>query len=448
VAGSGISGVRVLTRRVCGRFAGALALLLALPAPARAQEDAPGRDEALATADSIRAALVQPPGEPPSDWVDVAETPLKVVGFPLRLAFVTLPGWLASQITAPRPPGPLVRAYRAVDAWGARPAIRTSIGPRSAAALELQLHRWEPAYIHTAISRRGSQRHRAGVLLSGRRATFTAEARWQRDAQVPFYGVGSDTDRERGLYRRDYWDVRARGGFRPSRAWSFDLGAGFEDNRIGDPVWTDGTTLEEQFDTSQLYGATERTRYLRLDGGATLDLTGWKDFQDRGGWFRAQGGIYRGVGGTDSDFHFLTGIAQGYLPLNDRQQLALRGLASIVRADGGEGVPFFHLSKLGGAETALGYPSSRFTDNDMIALQAEWRYEVWRDIHNLVRSEFFLYFSEGAVAPRLQEIGRGDWQPSYGVGGRLAARERLLGVAYLGWSDEGVHVGLRGAWPL
>lgn len=440
--------MRALIRSARGRSVGALSLLLALAGPARAQEGPGERDEALATADSIRAALVRPPGEPPADWVDVAEVPLQVIGFPLRLAFVALPGWLATQITAPRPPGPLVRAYRAVDAWGVRPTIRTSIGPRSAAAVELQVHRWEPFYAHSALSRRGSQRHRAGVLLSGRRSTFTAEARWQRDAQVPFYGIGPDTERDRGLYRRDYWDVRARGGFRPSRTWSFDLGAGFEENRIGDPIWTDDTTLEERFGASGLYGARERTRYLRLDGGATLDLTGWKDFQDRGAWFRAQGGVYRGVGGTDSDFHFLTGIAQGYLPLNGRQQLALRGLASIVRADGGEGVPFFHLSKLGGPETALGYPSSRFNDNDMIALQAEWRYEVWRDIHNLVRSEFFLYFAEGAVGRRLDEVGSGDWRPSYGVGGRLAARERLLGVAFVGWSGEGVHLGLRGAWPL
>lgn len=441
--------MRVLIRPTRGVAALALAMLLLIRAsPASAQEETPAGDGKLATADSIRAALVRPPGEPPSDWVDVAEAPLKVIGFPFRLVFVALPGWLATQITAPRPPGALVRAYRAVDAWGARPTIRTSIGPRSAAAVEIQLHRWEPLYVHTALSRRGSQRHRAGVLLSGRRSTFTAEARWQRDAQVPFYGVGPDTDRERGLYRRDFWDVRARGGFRPNRTWAFDVGAGFEDNRIGDPIWTDDATLDERFDTSRLYGAEERTRYLRVDGGATLDLTRFEDFRDRGAWFRAQGGLYRGVGDTDSDFHFLTGIAQGYLPLNGRQQLALRGLASIVRADGGEGVPFFHLSKLGGPETALGYPSSRFNDNDVVALQAEWRYEVWRDIHNLVRSEFFLYFAEGAVGRRLHEIGSGDWQPSYGVGGRLAARERLLGVAFLGWSDEGVHVGLRGAWPL
>lgn len=413
-----------------------------------AQEAASDGPAALATADSIRASFERPPGEPPTDWVDVVDFPLKVIGFPLYVGFVKLPGWLATQVMAARPPGPLVRAYRTMDAWGMRPTIRTSIGPRSAAAVELQLHRLKPFYVHTALSSHGSQRHRAGVLLSGRRSSLTAEARWQRDAQVPFYGIGPDTESEYGLYRRDYWDVRARGGFRPNRTWSFDLGAGFEDNTVGEPTWTDDTTLEERFDTSELYGTREGTQYLRLDGGATLDLTRWKGFQERGAWLRAEGGVYRGVSGTESDFHFLTGIAQGYVPLNERQQLALRGLASIVRADGGDGVPFFHLSSLGGPETALGYPNSRFNDNDMLALQAEWRYEVWRDIHNLVRSEFFLYFSEGAVGPRLHEIGRGDWQPSYGVGARLAARERLLGVTYLGWSDEGVHIGLRGAWPL
>ncbi len=440
--------------RALSPMAAAVAAAFLVPGPALGQEGRgdPPEDAVVqarvAAADSIRETREQPPGEPPTDWVDIAELPLRVVGFPLHLVFVRLPGWVAGQLTAPRPPGPLVRVYRSVDAWGLRPTVRTSIGPRSAAAVELQLHRFAPFYAHAALSRRGSQRYRAGVLLSGRRSSFTAEARWQRDAQVPFYGRGPDSDEDRGLYRRDYWDLRARAGLRPNRTWSLDAGVGYEDNRIAEPVWTDDASIFERFDASELYGATERTRFVRLDGGVSLDLTRWTEFQDRGAWFRLQGGAYRGVSDTDADFHFLTAIAQGYLPLNRRQQLALRGISSIVRAEGGSEVPFFHLSKLGGPGNAIGYPTSRFVDDDMLALQAEWRFEIWRDIHNLVRSEFFLYFGEGAVARRLSEIGGGDWQASYGIGVRLAARDRLLGVGYLGWSDESVHVGLRGAWQL
>jgi hypothetical protein len=444
-----VSRGRGASRALALGLALAVAALAVATLPAEAQEVPPDRaGTGLETADSIRAALERPPGEQPADWVDVAELPLRVVGLPLSLVFVKLPGWLVGRVTAPRPPGFLLGAYRSVDAWGVRPTIRSSIGPRSAEAVELRLRRYEPFYLHTAFSRRGSQRHRAGVLLPGRRSVLAAEARWQRDAQVPFHGIGPDSDPARGLYRREYWDVGARGGFRPSRAWSFDLGAGFEDNRVGKPIWTDDATLEDRFDASGLYGARERARYLRLDGAAALDLMRREGFQDRGALFRFEAGAYRGVDGTDSDFHVLRGTALAYLPLNERQQLALRGLASVVRSDGGEGIPFYHLSTLGGEESAIGYPDWRFADNDMLALQAEWRYEIWRDIHNLVRSEFFLSFGEGTVGPRLDRIGWGDWRPSYGIGARLAARDGLVGVAFLGWSDESLHVGLGGEWPL
>jgi hypothetical protein len=402
----------------------------------------------FAAADSIRAGFDRPPARPATDWVDVVEFPLKVIGFPFNLLLVKLPGWIAGQVMTEREPSGIVRAYRSMENWGVRPMVRTSIGPRSSLAIEGQLFRFEPWYAHSAISVRGSQRHRAGVLLADPRFSLSAEARWQRDAQVTFYGLGSQSDTDRGLYSRDYWDVRSRASARLTRIIAVDAGIGFEDNSIDDPVWTNDASIYDEFDTSRLYGANETTTYVRFDGGATLDLTKRRDFQDTGAWFRIQGAWYSGVADTDSDFHAISGIAQGYLPVNHRQQFALRAATRIARSDGGAGIPFFHLSTLGGTRTALGYSTSRFTDNDMLSLVAEWRYEVWRDIHDIARTEFFLYFGEGAVNRRLTEISGNDWQASFGVGARMAMKQRLLGVAFLGFSDEGAQVGIRGTWPL
>ena len=432
---------------------GAALLCVAATAPDLSAQDAgatqenPANDQ-FTVADSIRAGFDRPPAQPPTDWVDVVEFPLKVIAFPFNLVFVKLPGWVAGQVMTERAPSGIVRAYRSMENWGFRPVLRTSIGPRSSLAIEGQLFRFEPWYAHSAISMRGSQRHRAGVLLADPRYSFAAEARWQRDAQVTFYGIGPDSDTDRGLYSRDYWDVRARGGARLTRSIGVDAGVGFEDNSIDDPVWTDDPSIYDEFDTSRLYGANESTRYVRLDGGATLDLTRRREFQDTGAWFRVEGAMYRGISDTDSDFHAISGIAQGYLPINHRQQFALRAATRIARADGGAGIPFFHLSTLGGTRSALGYSTSRFTDNDMLSLVAEWRYDVWRDIHDIARTEFFLYFGEGAVNRRLQDISGRDWQASYGLGARMAMKQRLLGVAFLGFSDEGIQVGIRGTWPL
>ena len=117
---------------------------------AQEQSAKPGSPEIdqFAVADSIRAEFDRPPAEPAADWVDVAEFPLKVIGFPLDLLFVKLPGWVVSQVMTERAPSGIVRAFRSMENWGFRPVVRTSIGPRSSLALEGQLFRFEPWYAH------------------------------------------------------------------------------------------------------------------------------------------------------------------------------------------------------------------------------------------------------------------------------------------------------------
>ncbi|MGB5527260.1 MAG: hypothetical protein WBN79_10400, partial [Gemmatimonadota bacterium] len=128
-----------------------------LPRSARGQEPSPEPADSAAPIDTIpsgpvtpaeaqaiRDTLRRPPAQYSADWVDVVEFPLKIIGWPLDLVLVRLPAWLVGQITAPRPPSALMRAYRAMSEWGARPTIRSTIGPRSAAALELQFDRFYP----------------------------------------------------------------------------------------------------------------------------------------------------------------------------------------------------------------------------------------------------------------------------------------------------------------
>ncbi|MDT8435591.1 MAG: BamA/TamA family outer membrane protein [Gemmatimonadota bacterium] len=438
-------GVR--RRLLAGCLAAAVACAAVGPVPLAAQE-APDA-AALAAADSARTDLVQPPGEHGTDWVDVAEFPLKVVAFPLSLVFVRLPGYVAGVLTVPRPPTFLVRAYRDMSAWGLRPGVVTQIGPRSGVGLELQFDRYAPFYASSAISFRESQRHRAGFRLSGAAGSIGAEAGWHRDAEVRFHGIGSQTrdEEDESFYSRDYWEVGASGELQVFPVLRVDVGGAYEHNEIDDPISSGETSLFERFVPEDLFGALEETKYLRLDGGVTLDLTKRREFQRRGIRLRGGGSLYEGVDDTDSDFHVLNGQAAGYLPLNGRQVLALSAEGNFARSDGGQGVPFFHLSRLGGTSSALGFSNSRFHDNDMVALQAEWRYEVWRDIHNTLRSEFFLYFGEGAVTSDIEDLSTDDWRASFGFGARLASLDRLLGLAFFGWSDESVHAGVRGQWP-
>ena len=401
-----------------------------------------------AEADAIRDTLQRPPAQYSTDWVDVVEFPLKVIGWPLDLVLIRLPAWLVGQLTAPRPPSGLVQIYRDMSGWGARPTIRTTIGPRSGAALELQVDRYYPFYVHAAVSRRLSQRYRTGIIRNGQTTWLASEVKWQRDAQTPFYGTGSQTEaHERAFYRRDWWDVVARTGLTVTPSLNLAGGLAYEHNEIGDPVSGNVESIFEEFLTDSLYGADEPTEYVRLELSGTLDLTRWNDFQQTGATLGLAGRSFFGLGDTDSDFRLLSGFIQTYLPINNQQLFAFRVVSDISRDDGGEGVPFYHLPTLGGSRSALGFPSRRFVDNDMLSFMSEYRFEVWRELHSRMRAETFLFFHCGAVGRTLGMIDGGDWHPSYGLGLRLSRPTALMGLAYLGFSGEAMTAGIRGSWP-
>lgn len=416
------------------------------PAGALAQEARPEATAAIARADSIRNAYAaeRPPGDYTTDWVDVVGFPLKVIGFPIDLLLVRLPAYAIGMFTLPRQPGILVRALRASSEAGVHPGIRTSIGPQSGVGAGIFIDRFDPLYFNTSFTVRGSQQHRIGLRFGGERADAGAEVRWQRDARAQFFGIGSRTPDDKYLYRREVADVGVRGGLAIGRSLRLDLGVGYEDNFVREPLSPgDEVSIFEIFGPGELFGTEGRQRYVRLGAGIGLDFTHQTGFQRRGVSFLAAGTAFRGVRDTESDFHRLEFTAQGHLPLNARQILVLRGHTELTRAEAGE-VPFYHLSTLGGRESAIGFPSNRFADLDMVTLIAEWRYEIWRDIHNSSRLETFLYFGEGAVAPRLADIETPDWHESYGIGLRAASTDALLGRLYFGFSEESFHVGVSG----
>jgi Omp85 superfamily domain len=430
------------------------------PAGARAQETDPPPSDSRATTDTIRSGpvtpaeaeairdtLQRPPGQYPADWVDVVEFPLKLIGWPLDLVLVRFPAWLVGELTAPRPPSGIVKAYRSASDWGLKPMIRTTIGPRSAAALELQFDRYYPFYAHAAVSRRLSQRYRTGFILRRGPTWLTSEVKWQRDAQTPFYGIGPDTKAEdRTFYRRDWWDVVARTGLAVGPSVVFAAGAAYEHNDVGDPVGS-SNSLFDGLPPGSLFGADESTDYVRFELAGTLDLTTFQGFQQHGVALGLAGRSFFGLDDTDSDFRLFTAFVQTYLPINRRQLLAFRVITDVARDDGGQGVPFYHLSTLGGSRSSLGFPSSRFRDNDMLSLMSEYRFEVWRELHGRMRAETFLFFHYGAVGESLGEIEGRDWHPSYGLGLRLSRPTSLMGLAYLGFSSEGATAGIRGSWP-
>ncbi len=414
----------------------ALASAVSPPPSLGAQEGEAAEAVTPDSADVIRRSLERPPPRPGFDVVDALSLPFRAIAMPL--IFIGQGG--AEVIGAISEVQPVLRsALQALGRVGLSPAVG-AIGPRSGVAARMRVTRLRPLYLESAVSIRESQRHRAGLRLSRPTWTLDVGYRFQRNAQVLFWGIGSQTpESAESDYLRDISEAAAAGTIDLGRV-ELTAGAAFEDNRVGRPLDDDRSDdLQTSFTGRLPFGVEERTNYVRGRLGAALDLTAIADrLQRRGVYLQAGAAIFRGVDGTASDFHRFDGRASGYLPLNIRQTLAVQLLTEINRDDGG-GVPFYHLASLGDARGARAFTSERFRDRDLLALMAEWRYEVWRELHERGRLEGFVFFDEGGVARRLTELDGGDLHESYGFGLRGVWGGRLVALGYLAFGGEGAR---------
>lgn len=400
------------------------------------------RAAAIARADAIRDTLTQPPGEPAFDAIDAISLPFDLVAVPLELLFEGL-GWVAGRVTAPGPPTLPQRVLTAIEEWGVSPRV-TSFGQRSGLAAELRLERFDPLYLNTGISMRGSQRHRLGVAWGDEESGADVSYAFLRDAEPRFWGIGSDTpESAQSVFLHDRQEAAASGRTRVG-VLSLAGELGWEDHRV-DRGFGGEPDLQDVFDPLP-FGAAERTSFARFGLEAGLDLTHRRLFQPRGGRLAGRVTVFRGVDDTPSDFHRFEGEAIGYLPLNPRQELAARAFVELNRLDDGVGIPFFHLARAGGSTALRGFSSNRFRDRDALGLMLEWRYEIWRDLHQRSRVEFFLFFDEAGVTRSIRDVTAEDLHESYGFGFRFVDLEGLVGYTSLGFGGEGLRWRLGDTW--
>lgn len=431
------------------------ALLLAAPVSAAGQgssgavEDTPSTPEASPrdtvdgpvspdSAAKIRAAMRRPPSQPPFDALDVVALPFRVGTYPLVLAGEVIGAGL-DMLSRAGPPPFYLRFYRSLSRWGLQGGVE-SVGPRSGLAGELELDRWEPLFLRTAWSLRGSQDHRAGLRWSGDAGRLEAAFGFHRDAEPRFWGLGPRTpEADRSSFEHDRVHATLRGELETSGPLTLGLVAGWEENQVEGGSDEASPDLAEVFDPATLFGADERTRFLRVGPRVELDLTHRAGFQRRGVLVGGGTDLYRGVGSTDADFHRFRGWVEGYIPANRRQTLALRAEAEANRGDSGRGVPFTHMPTLGDGPGGRAYADGRFRDRDLLAMAAEWRWEVWRELQGRFRVEGFVFFEEGTAVGDLSTLGSSDLRPSWGGGLRLADHDGLEARAFLADGEEGAR---------
>lgn len=451
------------------RLLGAALLLALVPAssplaggPLAAQQETAREDatafgpleastpEADTLPDGVRrdTARARPPPRPPADLFDALSFPLRVALLPVTAVGAGVQG-LVSLAYRGGGANPIGVAIGDMRTWGASPRALT-IGPRSGPGLGLVLDRWEPFFARSEVSIRGSQRHGLGLRLAREEgAVAWAEAEFRRYAEPHFWGIGPHTDPEAEAdFRWDRLALEGGGNLRTGPlAWRGELG--YERNEVSRGSDDDAPDLQDVATGAPPFGLRDGTRFARGGVRVALDATSLRGYQPRGLRAELGGAAFLGVGDTDAEFLRWTAELVGYVPLNLRQQLALRGLLETNRPLGGRGVPFTHLASLGGSSTLRGFERDRFRDLDLLAIQGEWRYEIWRSIRaDDLRQEGFVFFDAGSVADRVERLDGSPLRSGYGFGMRTVdGRGGVVLLWYLAFGGEETQFRVKLSWP-
>ena len=151
----------------------------------------------------------------------------------------------------------------------------------------------------------------------------------------------------------------------------------------------------------------------------------------RDGWLvKARSMIYRESVGSDFDAETIKIETNRYLPMRDQDVLALRLMVKATSED----IPFFLKSSFGGSSDLRGYPSGRYRDRMMYAMQAEYR---WQFKDRWILTGFA---GVGEVADSFSNFGK-NFLPAGGVGARfvLSDKHRVSLSADLAVGKDGVE---------
>ena len=189
-------------------------------------------------------------------------------------------------------------------------------------------------------------------------------------------------------------------------------------------------SITDTFDGSSAPGLTLQPAYFRWDAAADLDYrdsipptrTGIRLDRlplagaSRGGRYQVTLSSYDDREFDQFSFRKTRIDLQQFIPLlHGHRVLAFRALAVVSDTSDGQAVPFYLMPTYGGLNVGRGYPTFRFRDRNLLALQAEYRYQIGPLVSGAV------FADAGQVAPSFGAIEWSRLKTTYGTGIRLGA---------------------------
>ena len=277
--------------------------------------------------------------------------------------------------------------------------------------------------------------------------THEGKVRYWRSSAESFYGIGQDTSLgEYSTYQPEELIFDGSLGYQLTQAVANLTSFVYQRVNIGNGNRERVGKIKEHFPVASIPG---------IDGG---DLIGLKtalthDSRDQagdpkhGGHETIEFSYFHDTDGNDFHYLKIAGSASRFIPIrSDRRILALRLAAEKNQELGGDEIPFFNLSRLGGSDRSDGsellrsYRYNRFFEEGLLLANVEYRYSIYE--YGNFRGDAVALFDVGEVFEEIGDFGFDELKFSYGGGLNLQFRHRTIFAITVARGNEGWRSGV------
>jgi Omp85 superfamily domain len=197
-----------------------------------------------------------------------------------------------------------------------------------------------------------------------------------------------------------------------------------------------GGALHDRFEAAQVPGLLEQPDFNRYEVVADVNYREPRGNPRSGGRYLASYSIYDDRTLGLNNFRRFDVDLQQYIPmLQQRRVIALHVMTSLSDADTTQHVPFYFQPTLGGPDDLRGFRQYRFRDQNLLLLQAEYRWEVFTAV------DAAIFYDAGKVARRREDLGLSGLERDYGIGVRFGSSNGVfLRVEGAFGSRDGKHL--------
>jgi len=275
------------------------------------------------------------------------------------------------------------------------------------------------------------------VGLMDNHLQLTTGAAYQNAASMPYYGEGSNSNKDnRSDYRSEFTSPHFGGTF---HFLDQKLSAGYAVGgllvNVGPGDLGDWPSTDKIFNEANTPGLEKQSNFITGTASIAANLTTPGFSNPKGLILEAQDTQFWDQGGTNSSFHLLQTQATYYVPfINGMRTLAFRARNETTFHAAGQQVPFYLQPTLGGPDDLRGYERYRYYDNGSSLLSGEYKWSVAGSV------EMAIFGDGGNVYSRPGLIGLRELRGDGGFGVRFKDKQQEIMRFDVGFSPEGVKV--------